>query len=146
MKLNNVLLVCLMLLSSFGYSRNLGGKLQVKDILPVAAVTADGNGTAVDLLALHGDVAAVVDVSAPVAGTNPTMDLKLQESDASGSGFTDITGGGFTQVTSSASVQKISLNRNDLKRYVRIVKDIGGTSSPQYLISGKILGINKYSD
>jgi hypothetical protein len=122
---------------------NLGDQAQVLDLLPVAAVTADGNGTGIDLQSLAGEICVLADVSAPVAGTTPTLDLKIQES-ADNSSFSDVTGGAFAQVTSAASVQKLSLNKDELKRYIRIVKDIGGTSSPQYLASAKVVGLKKY--
>ena len=70
------------------------------------------------------------------------MDVKLQES-SDNSTFTDITDATFTQVTDAASSQKISINTNDVKRYLRAVGTIGGTSSPAFtytvqLIYGKV--------
>lgn len=121
---------------------NLGDVLQVLNLIPAAAVTADGDGTGVDLLTLSGEIAVIIDVSAPVAGTSPTLDLKLQDS-ADNSTYGDVTGGAFTQVTDAASVQKLSFNKDELKRYVRIVKDIGGTDSPQYLVSVKGVGVKR---
>jgi hypothetical protein len=123
---------------------NFGDQAQVKDLLPVAAVTSDGNGSAVDLQGLTGEIAVILDVSAPVAGTTPTMDVKLQHSVDGSTSWADVTGGGFAQVSDTASVQKISLNKDELRRYVRIVKDISGTDSPQYLMSAKIVGLLKY--
>ena len=123
---------------------NLGDELQLVNLDPIAAVTADGLSSAVDMVDYEGEVALIVDVSAPVAGTNPTMNVKLQNADTSGGSYTDVSGGAFTEVTDTASAQKISLHRGALKRFVKLSLDIGGTSSPQYLVSAKILGIKKY--
>ena len=57
---------------------NLGNVLQVKNLLPVASVTSDGNGSGVDIQSLEGQIAIVLDCSAPVAGSSPTMDVKFK--------------------------------------------------------------------
>jgi len=121
---------------------NLGDDLQVLNLQTNASITTDGNGTGVDLNDYEGEIAIVSDVSAPVAGSSPTMDLKIQES-SDNSTYTDVTGGAFTQVTSAAASEKISLNKNNLKRYIRLVKDIGGTSSPQYYVSVKAYALKR---
>lgn len=122
---------------------NLADCLQVLDIIPVASVTSDGNGTGVDLVSYAGDIAIVLDC-VNTAGTTPTMDIKIQESDDNLS-FSDVTSGAFTQVTdAAASVQKLSLNKDALKRYIRAVKDIGGTNSPAFLVSVKGYAFKKY--
>lgn len=111
--------------------KNLGDLLQTLNLIPIATVTSDGNGTGVDLQEYEGEIAVIASVS---AGTGDhTMDLKIQDS-ADNSTFADVTGGAFTQVTTVASQQKISLNSDELKRYIRVVKDIGGTSTPTFLV------------
>jgi hypothetical protein len=122
---------------------NVGDHLSVLDILPVAAVTSSGNGTGVDLQQYAGQVAIVLDAH-NVAGTTPTMDVKVQDS-ADNSSFADISPSvAFTQVTTTDSVQKLVVNKDNLRRYIRVVKTIGGTSSPQYLLSAKAYAIKKY--
>lgn len=122
---------------------NLGDDLQVLNLIPVASVAADGNGTGVDLKDYEGEIAVVLDCN-NVDGTNPTMDVTLEHSDDD-STYTAVSGGAFTQVTNTpASVQKISLVRHNLKRYLRAVKDIGGTMSPHFLVSVKGYGMKKY--
>jgi len=115
---------------------NLGDQISVLNLFPIADVTASGNSTGVDLMNYSGEIGIILDCSAPVAGSSPTLDVKIQES-ADNSSFSDVTSGEFSQVTSSASVQKLSLNKDQLKRYIRVVRTIGGTSSPQYLVSVK---------
>ena len=122
---------------------NLGDLLGSLNLIPVAAVTADGNGTGVDLIEYSGEIAIVADVSAPVAGTDPTLDLIVEDS-ADNSSFAALSPAvAFTQVTDTASVQKISLNKDEVRRYLRIRKDIGGTDSPQYLVSVKGYGLKR---
>jgi hypothetical protein len=123
---------------------NLGDDCTLIDLKPVAAITADGLSSAQDLVAYEGEIILIVDVSAPVAGTNPTMDIALHHADTSGGSYSAVTGGSITQVTDTAASTKISLNRQDLKRFVKLNMDIGGTMSPQYLVSAKILGMKKY--
>ena len=49
--------------------------------------------------------------------------------------FADVTGGAYTQATSTASMQVINLNIDDLGRYMRAYNTIGGTSSPAFYMS-----------
>lgn len=122
---------------------NLGDQLNVLNIIPIASVTGDGNGSGVDLQGYEGEMAVILDC-VNTAGTTPTMDIKLQHSDDNSS-YSDVTGGAFAQVTDAgASVQKLSLNSDELKRYIRAVKDIGGTSSPAFLVSVKGVVFKKY--
>lgn len=125
-------------------NHNLGDILQMKDLKPVAAVTSTAVSSAIDLVELSGEIAVLLDVSAPVAGTTPGLAVKLTHCATSGGSYTDVSGGGFTAVADSASAQKISLNKDSLERYVKLSWTISGTDNPQYLISSKIVGINKY--
>ncbi len=68
------------------------------------------------------------------AGTNPTLAVKIQESDDNVT-FTDVVGGAFTTstlaTTSATNVyQVIQFQRT--KRYIQAYTTIGGTSSPSY--------------
>ncbi len=103
------------------------------------------NGSGVDLQQLDGQLAVVCDVK-NLAGTLPTLDLKVQHSDDDGSGdaYADVTDGAFAQITTVASVQKLVLQKSSLKRYARVVKTVGGTGVPQYYASAKMYGVNKY--
>lgn len=123
---------------------NFADQISVLDILPIADVTATANGTAVDLQSYAGQIAIVADVH-KVAGTNPTMDLSFEDS-ANNSSFAAISPAvAFTQVTTADSVQKIVVNKDSLRRYLRVVKTIGGTSSPEYYISVKAMAMKKYN-
>ncbi len=123
---------------------NYGDDSTMIDLYPVASVLADGLGSAKDLVDYEGEIILIVDVSAAIAGMNPTMDCALHHSDTSAGSYSAVTGGGITQVTTTAASTKISLARNDLKRFVKLNVDIGGTMSPNFLVSAKILGMKKY--
>lgn len=119
-------------------------KLQLSALHPTAARTATGNGTGVDVQTLDGDLFVILDSAAASAGTNPTLDIKLQSSDTSGGTYFDITGATFTQVTSSASQQAITISKDEARRWIRIVYTIGGTSSPSFTFSVNAVGVKKY--
>lgn len=117
---------------------NFGDVPVVAAVVPVASFNADANGTGVDIYEYSGEAAVTLQAS---AGTGDmTLDVKLQHSDVVGSGYTDITGAAFTQVTTTASTQKISINTNETKRYVRAVVDVGGTT-PEFIVGVSLLGI-----
>lgn len=103
-------------------------------LLTAAARVASVDGTGVDLqqYAATGDInlKAVMDVGT-VTGTNPTWDVKIQESDSSGSGYADITGAAFTQVTATGA-GAVEIHFRATKRYVRASATIGGTSTPTF--------------
>jgi hypothetical protein len=96
--------------------------------------TSTVTGTGVDMINADSRCFAVQHVGA-VSGTTPTLDGKIQESDTSGSGYTDVAGATFTQVTASTNLQVISFERT--KRYLRYVGTIGGTS-PSFALAALI--------
>jgi hypothetical protein len=102
-----------------------------------AAKTATVTGTGVDCISTDGPMCAIQDIGT-VSGTSPTWDGKIQESDASGSGYEDITGAVFTQVVASTNIQCIQFQRT--KRYVRYVGTIGGSSTPTFGLDVILLG------
>jgi hypothetical protein len=81
------------------------------------------NGAAIDR---RGFEEALVVVNSGTNGTGGTVDLKIQESDVSGSGFADIDGAAFTQIT-EANDNTVYVGRLDLvgrKRYLRVVATV----------------------
>lgn len=64
------------------------------------------------------------------SGTNPTLDVKLQESDAAGGTYSDISGATFTQLTAAGSQMIRVANRTN--RYVRALSTQGGTDTPTF--------------
>ncbi|MES2207302.1 MAG: hypothetical protein V4525_10995 [Pseudomonadota bacterium] len=121
-------------------------RANVLNFVPVQNLAAASNGligNQIDLRDLVGTVAITFDL-ANVDGTTPTLDLKLQHSDTSGSGFTDVSSGAITQVTTVAGVQTLFLDCNALKRYAKVFMTIGGTSTPHYLVSAKGYALPQY--
>jgi hypothetical protein len=108
---------------------NLGDKTFVLSLLPNDVVTTTGLGSAVDLEDYEGEMAVVLDAEAGGAGI--TYAVKLQESDTSGGTYTDVTGGAFTTTDANAAlVEKISVNTNDMKRFVKLsITVAGGTGA-----------------
>ena len=109
--------------------QNLGDKTFVLSLLPSDVVTTTGLGSAVDLNDYEGEMAVVLDAEA--GGASITYAVKLQESDTSGGSYTDVTGGAFTTTdANTALVEKISVNTNDMKRFVKLsITVAGGTGA-----------------
>jgi hypothetical protein len=66
------------------------------------------------------------------------MDVKIQDS-ADNSTFADVSGYTLTQVTTTDSLQSLSIDKRLVRRYVRAVFTIGGTSSPSFPCSAVIV-------
>lgn len=122
--------------------KNLGTKTTVLSLLPNDVVTATGTGSAVDLVDYEGDIAVILDAEA--GGASITYAVKLTESDTSGGSYSDVTGGAFTTTSANtALVEKISVNTDGMKRYVKVsVTVAGGTGAGA--VSVVALGSKKY--
>ena len=117
-------------------------KLTVVAGVATAAVTSTATSSAIDLLEYDGDVLLILD-SAAGGGSSPTLDIKLTECATTGGTYTDLSGATFTQVTGSASMQTLAINKDESKRYIKIVQTIGG-SSPSFTFSINLVGLKKY--
>lgn len=124
---------------------NLGSKTYAASLLGADSRNASANGTGFDLEGSNGaeGEAIVILDSEAGSGTNPTLDVKLQESDDNSS-WSDISGATFTQVTDGgAGFEKISVNTNDIGRYIRAVGTLGGTS-PVFVYAVSLIYGKKY--
>lgn len=116
--------------------------LSLVSMHPTAARTATGQGTSVDLKDFDGDLLLLLDSSVGT-GTSPTLDVTLEES-SDDSTFTALSGSAFSQVTdSSASQQKLAINKDAAKRYVRVKYTLGGTT-PSFTFSVNAVAAPKY--
>lgn len=110
--------------------------------------TATLTGTALDVVDYEGSALVVLNAAAATAGTTPTLNVKLQHSATTTSGdFADVTGATFTQVTDvagTAGVQALKLNVSDLKRYLRVIGTIAG-SSAAFDFTVEFVGVKKSS-
>jgi hypothetical protein len=107
-------------------------------LLAAASVTATANETGVLIAPARGQAAAVLQVGAATAGTNPTLDFKLQSSDDN-STYTDIPGAVATQTTTVATNQLIPFTPGAVGKYVRAVVTVGGTSSPAFPVAASLV-------
>lgn len=88
-------------------------------------LSANAQGASVDVSSDVSGVFSAFLIVGNVAGTTPTLDIKMQES-TDGTTYTDITSGSFTQVTTSSNVQMIPIKPT--KRYVRCTGTTSGTN------------------
>lgn len=112
-------------------------KLAIVSLAPAASLTATATSNAVDISDFTGAAKLVLDASA-MGGTSPTMDVKLQHCDTQGGTYTD-AGIAFTQVTAAASFQVLDFAVDGLKKYVKVVSTLGGTS-PTVARSVQLIG------
>jgi hypothetical protein len=115
-------------------------KLQHFTLLATTTITGTGDQTGVDLAGYEGDVQIIL--SGTAAGAGADLTFRIEES-ADNSTFTAATGGTFTAIGNAAAKQVITLNSNDLKRYIRLsCTDETGTASSAVTCFG--FGLKKY--
>ena len=117
-------------------------KLDITAAVASASVTATATSSAIDLKEFDGDVLLVLNCAAGT-GSSPTLDIKVQDSDTSGGTYGDLSGATFTQVTTSASAQTLEVNKDECKRFIKIVQTVGG-SSPVFVYGISLVGAKKY--
>ena len=117
-------------------------KLEISAAVASASVTATATSSAIDLKEFDGDVLLVLNCAAGT-GSSPTLDIKVQDSDETGGTYGDLSGAAFTQVTDSASVQTLEVNKDECKRFIKIVQTVGG-SSPVFVYGISLVGAKKY--
>lgn len=89
--------------------------------VPAASAAGTVNGTGVDRLGFNYAVLEAQTGAVTGAPSAQTLDCKLQHSDASGSGYTDVTGGAVAQITAANTRKRKTIDLRGLKRYVRVV-------------------------
>lgn len=104
-----------------------------------AAITATGNGAAVNVGDYQGLALLVLNAGPTNAGTNT---ITLQHSDNGSTGWEN-TGDAFAAVSTSASYQEIQINADKLRRFVRVVDTLAGASS--VVRSVTLVGRKKYA-
>ena len=106
------------------------------------AKTSTVTGAAIDTDGINGGFVFIQQVDT-VSGTTPTLDGKIQESDASGGTYTDVSGATFTQVTASTNIQTVVVDRNATKRFLKYIGTIAGTS-PSFALTLACGGVKQY--
>ena len=103
-------------------------------INPIAMGAGTTTGTGIDC---QGFEEALIVLAAGVVPSNGTLDVKIQESDSLGSGYSDITLAAFVQVT--AATQSLSyvgrLNLVGRKRYIRAIAVGVNQTIPLYVMA-----------
>ena len=127
----------------------MGVSIMTLDILDVFAAqalatkTSNNTGSAQDLVDYEGDIMLILNSTAGTGTDTPTLTVKVKDNDESSGSFGDITGGQFTAVTDTASVQKLVLNSNKIKRYIKVNAVITGTN-PSFTYSVDVIASKKY--
>lgn len=103
----------------------------VVGLIPVDLTTTT-NGIAIDTNGFD-DAQAVLDTGART-GTSPTLNVKIQESTDGSTGWTDISGAVFAEITAADQHKSLGINLRTVKRYIRYVFTLAGTS-PTFLTS-----------
>ena len=127
---------------------NLGGKTTVFQLQSCAVISATAAGQVggvaafMDIRQFEGDIVLILDHAA--AGSGVTLTAKIQESDSSGSGYTDVTGGAFTAAAANtAGFATLTLQGDTLKGYLRVQFPVsGGTGTGTACVTG--IGSAKY--
>jgi hypothetical protein len=118
--------------------------LQHFPLAPTAtrSATFTGAGTnVINLAAFDGDIQIILDSSA-VTGAG-SITCAIEHSINGTTGFDAVTGGAFTAVTSAAaSKQILTLTKDDIRQYARVVGTVSGTASAAYSVNG--YGVAKY--
>ena len=112
------------------------GELLASNLI-AGTYTADANGAGADLQGYQGVLKIVLDSGAG-GGTTPTLDVKIQDS-TDNSTFADVSGKVFTQVTDIASIQSLAIDTRAVRRYIRAVIAIAGTS-PTFGLAVAVIG------
>jgi len=107
--------------------------------------TSTETGTGIDMSLYEGMAVVVLNSSAKTAGTDPTLDVKLQSDPAVGGSYADITGATFAQITTVAGTEAIAINVSNCDAFVRAIGTIGGTSTPTFDFGVTIYGVKKAS-
>jgi hypothetical protein len=98
-------------------------QLTVNRLLNISTQTTSTNGSAVDLkgsINPGGRNIKVYVTASAVLGTTPNFNFKVQESNSTGSGYTDVTGLTFTAITATTGGQETK-HGVVTKRYIRYV-------------------------
>lgn len=108
----------------------------------LAAGTSDKNSVVLDMQTYQGRAFALMLILGTITSTGVGT-VKIQHSDASGSGFTDITGASVSYAdTDSNKIVGIQVNRIT-KRYLRVALDRGTANSVIAAMIGLIGNLRK---
>jgi hypothetical protein len=94
-------------------------QLQQFLILALTTVATNNNTTAVDVGSVDGDLLLLLYAAA--GGADQTIKVKVQAGNESdGSDAADVPGGAFATLTNTAGLQKLTIPREEVGKYVRL--------------------------
>jgi hypothetical protein len=94
-------------------------QLQQFLILAPTTVATNNNTTAVDVGSVDGDLLLLLYAAA--GGADQTIKVKVQAGNESdGSDAADVPGGAFATLTNTAGLQKLTIPREEVGKYVRL--------------------------
>lgn len=124
---------------------NLHDATSLVALAPQLVRTSTLTGAAVDVSKFEGEMKIIQDAGAASAGTAPTLNGKIQDSADGSTDWQDVAGATFTEVTdAAASLQSIGIQANAVRKFIRYVGTIGGTSTPTFPFGASIVGVKKY--
>jgi hypothetical protein len=133
----------------------LPNQLRIEASIPAKSVSATENGAAIDISDTEGSLLVVV--SSPVASASDTVTYTVQHSYNGTTGWEAVPAAAlidpetgapdtFTQVTDAVAVfETLGLKRDSLRRFVRVVATIAG-STVTAIVSGYIIAQRKYTE
>ena len=96
-----------------------------------------------DLMLLDGDIQIIMDSSVVTGAGSITCAIEHSNTTTGGDFVAIVPAATFTAVTSAgASKQVLTLSKDDLRRYIRVVGTVSGTASAAYSVNG--YGVAKY--
>lgn len=119
-------------------------KLQYFPLHPVAQETTTftgAGGNIADLANFEGDLQILLDSGA--AAASGTMTGVIQDSADGSTDWQPVTGGAFTAVAQAASRQVLTINSDNIRRFIRFVGTIAASGTTTYSVVG--FGLHKYS-
>lgn len=109
--------------------------------------TSVATSSAVDLQGYEGLGELELLCELASAGSSPTLAVKVQDSATSGGGYADISPAlAFETVTDAANggLQTLKMNFSTLKRFIKVVPTLGGTSTPTFTFGVNLRGRKKF--
>lgn len=116
----------------------------VAELVLPAAKTSTVTSTGIDVSAYEGSLLVILH-SAAGTGTTPTLNGKLQDSDAVGGTYADVPGATFVEIddTAGGSIQAIAVDLGNVNGFLRFVGTIAGTT-PSFTMGVSVVGLKKY--